>query len=464
LPMHHILKILGYNLTYPYQEGTDIYIQIMRNTDGSIRRIWPVGLKKPIFLKFTCNNTLHNRFFNKIIQLIFAWRVQRFFFRVVHLRVERHQNVIPNFDLQKPDWAIAVQDQLVTLICESDHVFYKIATSSPPPSLETEYKVLSFLAQLPFKTLFIPKITFRSSTITGMEDILPHITPHTKFSDPHLNALQEIYKKTSSNAILKNTKNWQETQHLLSALEQSNQEQIPKGMLQKLRNLSKSLNHYQVSNCLSNGNFTAENVFIKEKKLVIHNWESASYNIPLGFDAFHFIIHQSMAHEHLHWKKIREKIENLIPDHFFPQTESKTFYLKLYLLFYIVRCLHLYIKQNTWNTTILKQLEVWNTALSDVMKTEYSPRKLLLLDVFDFLQSKEYAIIKPAGSTPNEISDFTDIGLYMSRKDTVRFQQFLKHHALVKNMICVQKSALNIMLVLLDQNKYIHFEVIHKLK
>ena len=83
----------------------------------------------------------------------------------------------------------------------------------------------------------------------------------------------------------------------------------------------------------AHGDFTPWNCFVTENHLSLYDLEMVQDGMPLGYDAFHFIIQNGILVKRASWKSISEEIMNVICPALFGGDQEKTKeYLKLYLL------------------------------------------------------------------------------------------------------------------------------------
>ncbi|MBK6497179.1 MAG: hypothetical protein IPG00_03020 [Saprospiraceae bacterium] len=104
----------------------------------------------------------------------------------------------------------------------------------------------------------------------------------------------------------------------------------------------------------AHGDFTPWNIFANNQNLFIYDWEAAQDLMPKGFDAFHFIIQQSIMVEKHPWNVIEQSLTRILVDenHLFDSKKEMQRYLKLYLLLQIARSMTNYVAQEQWHPQI----------------------------------------------------------------------------------------------------------------
>jgi thymidylate kinase len=242
---------------------------------------------------------------------------------------------------------------------------------------------------------------------------------------------------------------WVDTKNDLISLCQSDDERLPKGTLRKLVRLVDGMDeHKLIETSMSHGDFTPWNMYQKESTLQLYDWELANPMMPVGFDAFHFIIQQGILVDHLHWNGIEKEIRTRLTEETFARFSvsgkaNLDEYLKLYLIMNTVYYLKTYSRQEVWHKQVSWLLRTWNEGLSCVLAKEQSPRALVLMDLFDFLVGKNYAALKFTDILPEQVSEFSDVDLCMDRLTSEMVSAYVSKHPLVAGVKRYTKSFMN---------------------
>jgi thymidylate kinase len=443
----------------------------INNPDGTPRWIWPEGLAQPLFLKFYNITTPKAQLFNIAVQLIFILRLQRVCFKSVIGVMQRKSLLVPEFIPQQPNWAIFTgtpgpNNKLILYIKGAKRSsFFKIATSyNAETVIQREYESLLQLGELQITTFTVPSISFKEEGVIGLKDISEQTKRDHSLSDLHIKALQEIKTLTDCTLQVSDSAIGQQTKAVLSDILQKKDARVPKGMLKKLAILSEQLDQQKVQFAMSHGDFTPWNMYVKGEKLAIYDWELSHAAMPIGHDAFHFILQQGILVERASWKSIKAEMERRIPNTFFGSTAQRETYLQLYLLIHVVRSLKIYTEQAQWHTQVEWLMQTWNEALSEQVTQHTDARACMIMDAFDFLQTKAYAALKFPDTAPELTSEYADIDLCMSKKTADALYQFLGQHTLTVNARRVKKSFMDTVEVQLPHGQLLHFDLISQLK
>jgi len=473
--MKTIFKSLNIQLTKKQSESQSTNLLIIKNRDGSPRWICNSNAKEPLFLKFYSLSTFRAMLFAFAIKLIFKLRLQKKIFKTktVYYKNNSRRSII---NISNTNWALftgTVGPNNKLLVFEKNQTetsFYKIANTTKSISLiENERNTLEKLSKQSPKKFTIPTSKMLQEKVLKLQDISAHGKRNTTFIKAHQNALSEIYAGTSQEIDIYKVPVYNETIQKLEHLEQTTDQRIPKGLVKKLRLLADTIQNNKIIVGLSHGDFTPWNMYLKNNSLAIYDWELSRQKIPVGFDAFHFIIQQGILVDRNPWKKIKQGINNSITPELFSLWSKNNHdtieeYLKMYLLINTVSHLQLYAEQSSWHTQVYWLLHTWNDAISECVGHTESHRGLLILDTFDFLYHKNYAAIKFPNSAPNKLSEYSDIDLSIEKKDLNIILDYLKHHSLTIHTQVVKKSFMASVQVFLNDDSLLSLDLIWKFK
>jgi thymidylate kinase len=386
-------------------------------------------------------------------------------------------NSKPIINISDYNWAIFTgttgpNNKLIVFEAEKNKgSFYKISHTQKGTSLiKNEVNTINKLLQIQPSSFTFPKTRQVTNNILSVEDLSHSKTKRTgEFSVKHLRVFNEIYQKTKRTSIINILPVFEETNQKLIQLETLKGARIPQGLISKLRVLFDSFDQKIIDVAFSHGDFTPWNLYVDNEKLAIYDWEMADSKIPIGFDAFHFIIQQGALVEKKCWKEIKKEIDDKITPEVFAQWSGATDrypedYLKLYLIINTVSYLDLYSKQENWHEQIYWLLSVWSEATSDSLKQIKSNRSLLISDVFDVLLHKDYAAINFPDITPGELSEFSDIDLCLSKDEVPKMVGFLKNHPLCKKIQFNHKSFMTTAQIFLKDGSSLSLDLIWKFK
>ncbi len=451
--MEHYFKNFGIQLTDKQNAAQTTTLLIVKNPDGSPRWVCNSKATKPLFLKFYTVNSTRSKLLARLIKGVFFLSLQKVIFKTEKVFFKS----IPDgsesiIDITSNNWALftgTVGPNNKVLIYKEDannSQFYKVVDSSKTIALiENEEAKLNQLSLMKLGHFILPKAERVSYNILKLHDISNQAYRSNEFTEYHRNALTELYYNTGSAVSYKSLTVIEKVKNKLCQLETKENKQIPKGLLKKLRILLYSLNGRGVNVALCHGDFTSWNCYIKDEKLAIYDWELSSHLMPIGYDAFHYIIQQGILIDRKPWNDIKKDIEKKITSDVlstWTHQDKNTVddYLKLYLIINTITSLDLYAKQPNWHIQIYWMLNTWNEAISDCLGENYANRELMILDLFDFLNNKEYAAIKFPNNAPESLNEYSDIDLCIKKSDFKSIKQYLKHHPLVLKVALTRKS------------------------
>ncbi|MEN7549948.1 hypothetical protein AAG747_18630 [Rapidithrix thailandica] len=452
-----ILEKAGHPVTSREKDAScqKIELYYLKNPDGTVRWTWPVHLRKPLFLKFYSVSGLKSRLFVRLIHIVFRWRLQRVVFKKLCYHLDKtHENVSPLFYLDQP-WALFTgtpgPNQKAVLVTEvgSKFTFIKLsANGSARKLLQNEANVIEKLNKARLQTFNYPQVLFSNTDLLQLSDVSEKGIRSTRFSNRHLQALAELNKASARVLPLKELTTWHQLKEDLKKITKEKDERIPKGMLRKLTKIVEGMDeNIIVETSLSHGDFTPWNMYENQGKLQIYDWELSQENLPIGFDAFHFIIQKGILIDKEPWVEIEKEIKRILSPHNFRKVSSYPVvqrdlnnYLTLYLVYNIVYYLGVYARQEVWHTQVHWLLNTWNEALSSLLVQKVRHRELVLMDLFDFLTNKPYAALKFPEIHPEKVSEYSDVDLCVERKVNKEIREYLASYPLISYLRSEKKS------------------------
>jgi thymidylate kinase len=242
---------------------------------------------------------------------------------------------------------------------------------------------------------------------------------------------------------------------------------MPQFLREKLEILAHSLKNEQMFSTWAHGDFTPWNCFVAEQKIHLYDFELSCSQMPFGFDAFHFVLQQGILAERLTWSAIKPQMRaafDLLQKETGLDGADYDTCLKAYLLVNIAYYWQVYSQQEKWHPQIMWLLNTWNDALSDLLAPLETPRKLLIGDVFDFLQHLPYAAVKFPNIHPKALSEYTDIDLLMQKSTAIALFAYLQNHSAVQKIGVQQQSNMMTLRVLLHDGSLLALDLIWQLR
>ncbi|QBN17525.1 nucleoside/nucleotide kinase family protein [Flavobacterium nackdongense] len=466
--MENIFAKLGYSVSSTRNNTTDIVLDMLfiKNPDGSPRWIWNANCDTPLFLKFYNIGSSRAWWFATAIKMVFIFRLQKIVFSKKSVYATKNDHTILD---SNTDWALftGTIGPNNKAILYTNFSFYKIATT--PSAVELINREHAILARINgFYDGFISPKSFKiSSEIIQLSDVSENGTRSKSSTSSHLNALLAMRSIESKTVKLGQ---WSLFKNLKNEFNSIDDSRIPSNMLRKINTLIENISENEkVDVTLSQGDFTQWNMYIRNGKIALYDWELASFEKPKGFDYFHFIIQQGVLVHHKSWKTIYKDIIVESEGDFLEQLFNNDLNeLKNYLKWYVItNCIHylkLYSEQPQWHIQVDWLLKVWNEALNEFMLEEKSARELVIMDLFDLLQNQEYAALKFNHGFPEKLSINSDIDLVVDKKTNQLLVSYLKNHALVSKIKENKKSFMNAIQVFLNDGTSLSLDLIWQLK
>ncbi|PHS06069.1 MAG: hypothetical protein COA88_11305 [Kordia sp.] len=448
--MKNIFKSLGIEIT-DSNNGLLTTLLIINNPDGTPRWICNANSKKALFLKFYSIGKFKSMLFALIIRMVFLFRLQKLVFKTKKLYLKNNSFNKTVVDFSDINWAIFTgtvgpNNKIITYKENNGKgKFYKVAYSPIGLSLiKNEEFIINKLGFIAPENFVVPKCKREVNNILELDDLSSFGGRNLVFSKTHELVLSEIYKKSKEELRIDLLPVIHATKKKLIDLERIKDKRIPIGMLKKLSKIYNTIDRRTISVTLAHGDFTPWNIYANDEKLAIYDWELAQTLIPVGFDAFHFIIQQNILVNRKSWKEISQEIKSKITPELFAKWSSENSkvdeYLQLYLLINTVSYLHIYARQLKWHEQVYWQLDTWNHAISESLKGQQLHRPMIIADIFDYLQHREYAGIKFPNGSPENLSEYSDIDLCIKKEDLSGILKYLQQHPLCIQTHVIKKS------------------------
>lgn len=464
--MENIFSKVGYTISNQKNSEQDVVQDVLfiKNPNGTIRWIWNANNSEPLFLKFYNIGGVRAKIFTWAVKIVFKLKVQKIVFNKMTYYFKKQENSF--FDCTDK-WALFTGTVGTNnkAILYTDASFFKIATTSNAKRLiKSEHKVLSNIAFDFFQT---PKSKQISQHVIQLSDITCNGKRTKRIEIAHLKALTEMNFRGHN---LIQIKDWKLFNELKFDFNQITDERIPKNMLRKISMLLDDVSQDDyINTSLSHGDFTSWNMFESKDKISLYDWELFAYDRPTGFDYFHFIIQQGILIDRKSWKEIYIDIKEQCSG------ESATFlfnydleilakYLKYYLLINCMSYLRIYSFQPKWHVQVDWLLQVWNDALNEFAIEEKTARQLVIMDVFDALQNKDYATIKFPNEYPDQLSLNSDIDILISKRLSASIFNLIKNHSLVVKVFQHKKSFMNTLQVVMADESILSIDLIWEFK
>jgi thymidylate kinase len=441
------------------------------NDDQSIRWIWPSDNKKPVFLKLYTASSVKSKIFVVLVRLIFLLKLQGLFAEKAIASLDFFP-LEYNIDSTR-EWAMFTgtkgpNRKLVIVAYDLQNIcsFTKIAYGTNATALiQNEKKATDKLTGYNLLNTTIPQLISHSENHIQISDV-SNGKRSSKLEHSHINSLIEIEQQTKNETVLSHTPFFKVAMDNYREINTNLDQRVPNAMKRKLQWLISSIDEKsKIETVTAHGDFTPWNCFVAQNQLSLYDLEMVQEKMPLGYDAFHFIIQNGVLVKRASWKSISQEIMDVICPALFGGDKKKTKeYLKLYLLINTTYYLDIYSKQDEWHAQVDWLLQTWNEAISYVLQYSHDSRKLVLMDAFDFMQNKKYAALKFKGYLPEQVSSLSDVDFCTSKKDATALIKFIKNHCLVNVARIKNLSFMKNIELVLNNSELLSIDCIWQLK
>ncbi len=296
------------------------------NADGSIRWLYPLSLRKPVFLRLYNSAGWRGRLFSAAFRLAFGTGTESLLRHgILHVIAQRRNRITA---LVKEENAAAhaiftgtvgANRKAVVVLQQPGgiHRFCKLPLTPGAAALvHNEAAQLAALQGAGFRHLVVPKARLQDGLLL-LSDVKPgKVANSNRLLDVHLQALAELTDATASWGKLGSSPAWKNlNRHLqeLEGLEPANG--LEPATVNRLKNALLRLRQQfdadmELPCCLAHADFTPWNLYLSPGKVHLYDWELAG-PLPLLYDAFHFIFQTGILLRRQSLAELKAEIEAL---------------------------------------------------------------------------------------------------------------------------------------------------------
>lgn len=464
--MEHYLKECGLELNG--KKSDEITLYFFKNPDGSPRWIWNENNPNPDFLRLYSVSNFRSKIFSFAIHFIFKLKCQKLFFRKNKITAYLNQNhFVAKYFQNNFALFTGTEGPNRKLVLFAQKQFIKIGLNENSSALINKEK-MALESLKNDKHITVPQTFKINENIVAFSDLGEQKLRYSTFTTVHGLALSELQKQHKiERKKLNETAIFKECEQQLYKQDGRSQHLIPQYLKEKLKELSRQLSEIEFTFTWAHRDFTPWNCYLGEQQLFLYDFELSHTQLPFGFDALHFEMQQGILVEKLSWNKIKPRLRSAF-EILCTTTQNKNDSfedcLKSYLLINTAYHIKLYGKQIKWHDQIGWLFRTWNDALSDLLSSSTSSRKLLIGDLFDLLQNEQYATIKFPNIEPQKLSETSDIDILVSKSLANFLQNYLSSHSLVNGVNVQSKSNMMSMQLLISNGQVLALDLIWKLK
>jgi thymidylate kinase len=422
--------------TYP---GTDSRTwNYIDNPDGSPRWLYPSGLRKPRFLTFYNFSYWKASLYKFLVKLAFSLRMAALIRDgriVVHHRRPLYAETLIG---AAKDYAIftgTAGPNRKAVIAEGKgaHVqsFLKIALNDrSAENIANEFNSLCLLRHLSIKDLVIPTVSALDRFSIRVSNIKPD-SPRLlrEFAPCHWQFLRGLFDVSFERKNYRQMAISHETGkrlRRLAAHPRLSEKGRGRELFDKLIAIEQLLHagNPVVATAISHGDLTPWNVYTKDNKVFVYDWEFCRHSMPVLFDFFHYVIQGKVFSATPSPRELQALLDNLLSEparsrFLREQGLDAGFYLQLYLLFNGAYYLEVYLEQEVLHKEGYRLLSMWSELLGHRHPAIHGQqqRKIFIRSFFGFLENKNYTVLKSAGKPMQNLSRESDLDLLLAKAD-----------------------------------------------
>lgn len=308
-----------------HSASTHHQFDFINNPDGTIRWVYDNLLQKPLFLNLYNAAGWKGKAIHAIFKIGFTVKLKKWL-KSGSFKIIANQLFLENINhqLNKAQYAIftgTIGENRKAVISFEEAgkatQFLKLPLTKAAQQLVcTETKALKKLQAYSFSFLNMPKAKRITKGI-----MLTNVKPskleiNNDLTNIHLSALAELYHQTATLTVLTPSNVWQTIQEDLEAI--AHAKIINDLPLQKVATLSRSLNDLAqnfestdlITMSMTHGDLTPWNTYLSKNQLHVYDWELAQ-ELPLLYDAFHYIFQSNILIKRLPYSAIQKEIAQL---------------------------------------------------------------------------------------------------------------------------------------------------------
>lgn len=355
----------------------------VNNPDGSLRWLYPLGSRQPVFLRLYNGSGWRGSLFSFAFKAVFLLRndslvrcgVLHVFYND-QLPLNGLFSLCPTGNLAIFTGTVGENRKAVVAFDDKEGKSWfckQPLTAAAAALVVNEGQVLSDLAQLQLEKINVPTAKPFGSGLLVSDVKPPKAANSFELQTAHFEAVAELMELTAEQNRLGSLPFWREITASLEALQH---QPMLNGLdprkvgrvIEKLQQLYDSFDpEMTLPTYLAHGDFTPWNMYLGPEKLHVYDWELAE-RLPLLNDVFHFILQSgvlvkkqdySEIHAAIFSTKKNQAVAELLKS---GNTSFESLY-SLYLLRNISYYLLKYLRQHPLHQQAHWLLTAWNLAL-----------------------------------------------------------------------------------------------------
>lgn len=456
------------------------------NPDGSIRWIIPQDAKSPNFLKFYSASSLKAKAISFVFKLAYLLRLQKFVMSGILELNYSGTNFLDELTekIGSNNYSIFTGTKgpnRKVLICfeGNDSKFVKIPFGENSVDLiKREVQVVNEIEVEKLRSIKFPAAHYLNESKSGVFENIDsgNLKRGNDVTELHIKASLELFASNKKSVGFNESEFANRINQNLNNIKEG---KIFGELKTELVQLHESLSDKRsILSGRSHGDYTPWNIFIGKNKLFVYDWELSQAFAPILFDLFHFVFQSEILVKQSTWSEIKDRLlelENspqiieLVKEH---NIDFET-YFELYLLENVSYYLKVYQNQETLHAQCYWLYEIWAMALKEtnMKKNKYSGleesqthRQRFITEQFNFLSSKDYALLKFSERSLDLISDSSDLDILIEEKQENEIIAWMVDHRLLEKYNRRSFSFANYFEFFFKDGSYLQVDLINTLK
>jgi hypothetical protein len=373
---------------HDFSKHTTFEYQYFNNPNATMRWVYPKSLKYPSFLTLYNASGLKSKLIRLAFQSAFRFGFKSKLNSGNFRLITTNQNEVETLVEEARGEAYSIFTGTVgenrKAIIEVNQNrkttnFIKVPLGKKSAKLvEKEKENLQKLAKFNFQKVVLPKVTTSNNPKVA---IISNVQPNESFAtlndltSVHLNVLEEWYDKTIQTKNISELAEFQLIKNNLTELstypkpQNDLSNETVNGLIDGLQSWLNAIDESRkIAVGMAHYDFTPWNMYWTKTRLHVYDWELSKPDLPLLYDAFHFIFQASILVKRSTFAEIQTQIETLKNSDLTkklnknPDFDFDTNY-RFYVLSVASYYLNLYIKQSPLHEQAHWLIDTWKEAV-----------------------------------------------------------------------------------------------------
>ncbi|MFM1999022.1 MAG: hypothetical protein RL204_969, partial [Bacteroidota bacterium] len=294
----------------------EVKLLVKNNNDGTARWVWPASLKTPDFLSFYLESSTRSRMIATAIRGAFRFGFKETFSSTGFSLWMSQADIDKWNDQFGEKWSLFTgtvgpyRKAILHFNKDEKDFFVKVGmTERSDLKLSIESSFLNQIAQKNIPQLVVPKVWDMGNSAVMMDDISKNGSRVSRLTNLHWFVLRNIHRASGCTQRIDQLPAFQRALKTVESLKHTSDSRIPKGIVEKLEKVAQSIDATQsIRVSLAHGDFTPWNMYVNGSDLNVYDWEMTTPNMPVLFDAFHFISQSGILEHRWDFERIEKEM------------------------------------------------------------------------------------------------------------------------------------------------------------